>query len=53
VARDYNASCLGGRDNEVCGLRAAQAKKLVNPISISKMGMMVHACDPSYAGGLK
>jgi hypothetical protein len=56
VAHACNPSYLGSRDQEDCSWRSAQLVSLekvsVTPISINMLGVLVHVCDPSYAGGL-
>jgi hypothetical protein len=38
---------LGGLQFKTC-----HGKKLVRPISMNKLSMVVHSCDPSYSGGM-
>jgi hypothetical protein len=34
-------------------VRTTQAKSKQDPISINNLGMLVHTCDPNYAGGCR
>jgi hypothetical protein len=52
VAYTYNTNCLGGREQEDCGLGQQGQKVSKTPISINKPSVVPHACDPSYEGGL-
>jgi hypothetical protein len=45
VAQAYNLSYLGGLRS-----RAVQAKSSGDSISNKRLGIMVHACHPSYVG---
>jgi hypothetical protein len=48
----YNPSYLRSRDQEDYGLRPFWAKSMETLISNNKLGMVVHACHPSYVGGI-
>jgi hypothetical protein len=48
----HNPSYSGGRDQADHGSRPALAKSDQDPISTNKLGMVMEACNLSYAGGL-
>jgi hypothetical protein len=45
-----NPHYLGGGDQEDHSSRSVWAKSQQNSISTNKLGVMVHACHPNYAG---
>jgi hypothetical protein len=51
VAYAYNPSCCGDGDREDCGLRPGHTK-FARPHLNNKLGIVVHALNPSYAGGI-
>jgi hypothetical protein len=52
VAHVCNPRNFGGKDEKDHNLTSAQAQKKITetPTSISKLGIVVHTCYPSYAG---
>jgi hypothetical protein len=53
VAHACNPSYLGEKDQDDCGSRLVQKKKVrETPISNSKLAKLVHTCNPTYAGGI-
>jgi hypothetical protein len=52
VANTYNPSYFGSRDWEDHDVRLARGNSIMTSISTSKPGMVAHACNPSYTGGI-
>jgi hypothetical protein len=48
----YNPSYVGGGNWEHLGSRPVQGKGPQDPILTDKLGVVVHACHPSYAAML-
>jgi hypothetical protein len=52
VVYTCNSSYSAGRDWENLHLRPARVKVSETPISINKLGVVVHFCNPSYVRGI-